>query len=396
MVIKKEVCIIGGGVMGLSSAYYLSRAGKSAVVFERSGIGDGASAACDDMIMMQSKQLGSNLTLALDGLELFRSLGGQLQQDVGYHPCGGMVLIDSARQLSAMEAFVAKQRSYGLDVRIVEKKELRQLQPHVAGWVVASTYCGSDAHIDPLRLLRGFVKNARRLGADIIRPADVTGIDRSGDHWRVTTRQGDVAECDAVLLATGAWTAALGEMLGVHLPVRPRKGHILITEPIPPVSPTHLWSAAYIASKLGVDLVGGRDAFEQEIGHGFVFSRTAEGNHLIGGTRENAGFDKTTHTRVIETILRHAIRYLPILERVHIIRTIAGFRPATPDGRALVGPVPGLPGVFVLAGHEGDGISLCPLMGRAVADMICGRSVDGRFAEFAPERFAAPESTTAR
>jgi sarcosine oxidase subunit beta len=387
MVIHKDICIIGGGIMGFSSAYYLAKAKKSCVVLEMADIGNGASAACDDMIMMQAKQIGTNLAFGIESLELFEGLSGELNQDVGFRLCGGMVLIDDDIQLKKMETFVARQRSMGLDVRIVENAELFRMQPNVNRAVRASTYCAQDAHIDPLLLLYAYVKNAIQRGVEVIRDATANGIRNTGAHWEVTTHEGHVVQAECVLIAAGAWSRQLGELLDVALPVRPRKGHILITEPIPALSPTHLWSAAYIASKLGEDTLGKRDPYEEQIGHGFVFSRTHKGNHLLGGSREFKDFDKALDIRTIETILRYAKHYVPRLADVHIIRTIANFRPATPDGKAIVGSVDGHPGLFVLTGHEGDGISLAPLMGKSMADMICGRAADKRFEAFNQRRF---------
>lgn len=391
MKIKKDVCIIGGGVMGFSSAYYLSRAGHSCAVLEKRDIGNGASAACDDMIMMQAKQIGTNLTFGMEALELFKGLESELEQDIGFGMCGGMVLIDDEATLQKMETFVKRQQSLGLDVRIVEHQELFRMQPNINRKIRASTYCPQDAHIDPLLLLYAYAKNAIRLGTEVIRGASINGLRRMGDHWEVTSEEGHVVEAECVLIAAGAWSAAIGEAIGVPLPVRPRKGHILITEPTPELSTTHLWSAAYIASKLGENTIPDRDPYEAEIGHGFVFSRSYKGNHLLGGSREFVGFDRSTNIRVMETILKYARYYVPKLSSVHIIRAIANFRPATPDGKAIVGPVDGQDGLFVLTGHEGDGISLSPLMGKAIADMICGRPTDRRFEEYNQRRFNGSE-----
>lgn len=388
MAINKDVCIIGGGIMGLAAAYYLSRENKSCVVLEKTDIGNGASASCDDMIMMQSKQIGTNLTFGLECLEQFGKLEQELGQPIGYYPCGGMVLIDDDAQLKKMERFVSRQQQLGLDVRIVEGAELRRMQPNVNPAVRASTFSAQDAHIDPLQLLWAYARNAQRLGTEVVRHAQVSGLRRMGDYWEVTTQQGETVHSETVLIAAGSWSEKIGSLVGVNIPIRPRKGHILITEPIPPLSETHLWSAAYIASKLGEDTVAERDPYEQQIGHGFVFSRSEKGNHLLGGSREFVGFDKSPDLRVVETILKYARHYVPRLKDINIIRIIANFRPATPDGKAIVGAVDNQPGLFVLAGHEGDGISLAPLMGRAISDMICGRSADPRFDEFNQRRFA--------
>ena len=387
MRIKKDVCIIGGGIMGFSSAYYLSKEHRSCVVLEMKDIGNGASAACDDMIMMQAKQIGTNLLFGLEALELFRGLESELRQDIAFYMCGGMVLIDDEQTLQKMESFVTRQQALGLNVRIVENQELFRMQPNINRCIRASTYCPQDAHIDPLLLLYAYAKNAQRLGTEVIRGAAVCTLNRKSTHWEVLTKEGHLIEAECVLIAAGAWSQQLGQSIDVNLPVRPRKGHILITEPIPELSPTHLWSAAYIASKLGENTVPNRAPYEEEIGHGFVFSRSYKGNHLLGGSRQYAGFDKNVDVRVMDVILKYAQHYVPKLAHVNIIRAIANFRPSTPDGKAIIGPVDGRDGLFVLTGHEGDGISLAPLMGRAITDMICGHPTDRRFEEYNQRRF---------
>lgn len=385
---KKDVCIIGGGVMGLSIAYYLSKAGKSVIVLEKKDIGNGASATCDDMIMMQAKQAGINLTLAIDGLELFRGLTAELDSDIGFSPCGGMILIEDETQRGLMEGFVRKQRASGLEIDIVGRDVIDRYQPYVNKDIVSSTYCPWDCQIDPILLLRGYMKAANRLGAQIRRHSEVSGYAPKGDHWCVTVRDGFEVECDNVVIATGAWAKDTGAIVGVELPITPRRGQLVITEQIPVIGKTHLWSAAYLASKLDPSLVPDRSEYAKRVGLGFAFSRTRDGNHVIGSTRENAGFDKTSTARATSAILRQAARYVPVLRQANVIRVISGFRPATPDGKSIVGPVDGRPGLFVCAGHEGDGISLAPITGINVAAMICGGHVDPRFEPLNQRRFS--------
>ncbi|NLK34287.1 MAG: FAD-binding oxidoreductase [Gracilibacteraceae bacterium] len=134
-----------------------------------------------------------------------------------------------------------------------------------------------------------------------------------------------------------------------------------------------------------------RSEYDKEIGLGFAFSRTGEGNYLIGSTRENAGFDKSTNFKAISRILEQTRKYFPIMNQVNIIRTIAGFRPGTKDGSPIIGAVDGFPGLFIAAGHEGDGIALSPITGKIMAEMVQGVGDHKRLDELNLRRFSAAQ-----
>lgn len=323
----KDVCIIGAGVIGLSTAYYLGKRGKSVMVLEMNDVGNGASATCDDMVMMQSKLPGINLTLAIDGLQYFDGLPEELETDIGYARCGGMILIEE-NQLSAMERFVSNQQKCGLKVSIVGRDVIDEKQPYVASDIRHSTYCPWDCQINPLMLLRGFVRGGLKYGVEIKRRSKVEELVQKSDHWEVRSEDGTKVCCENVVIATGSWAPKLGEKLGLDFPITPRRGQLVITEQIPRIGQTHLWSASYLASKIDPTLVPDRTEYEKKIGLGFAFSCTAEGNHVIGSTREQAGYDKSTEVNAFAAILKQAQRYVPILSQVNVIRTISGFRPA--------------------------------------------------------------------
>lgn len=391
MVFKKDVCIIGGGVIGLATAYYLLKAGKSVAVLERAEIGSGASSSCDDMILLQSKKPGIALTLAMESLEMYRDLPRELGMDIGFLSLGGMIIIEDDKQLKIMENFVKQQISYGLDVEIVDRKTLFKKQPHVARYMIASTYSKSDSQVNPLLLMRAFLHNGLRMGMDVFRHTPVIDIDRIGDRWMLKGEKGINIECDSIVIAAGAWSAEIGKMLDIDIPIKPVKGQIAVTEQIAPIGETNCWTAAYIASKHDPYIMPDRSEYDKEIGLGFAFSRTGEGNYLIGSTRENAGFDKSTNFKAISRILEQTRKYFPIMNQVNIIRTIAGFRPGTKDGSPIIGAVDGFPGLFIAAGHEGDGIALSPITGKIMAEMVQGVGDHKRLDELNLRRFSAAQ-----
>lgn len=388
MNLKKDVCIIGGGVMGLATAYYLLKAGKTVAILEKAEVGAGASSACDDMILLQSKKPGIALTLAMESLEIYKGLSDELNMDLGFHSYGGMIIIEDEKQLRIMEEFVKKQVNHGLDVEIVDRSFLFKKQPHVARYMIASTYSKLDSQVNPLALMRGFLHNGYNMGLDLYRNTAVQEIFKFGDHWRVVGNDINV-ECDNVVIAAGAWSAQIGKLLDIDIPITPIKGQLAVTEQIAPIGETNCWTAAYIASKHDPSILGDRDEYDQKIGLGFSFTRAGEGNYLIGSTREHVGFDKNTDFKAIAKILQQARKYFPIMNQVNIIRTIAGFRPGTKDGSPIIGEIDGLPGIFIAAGHEGDGVALCPITGKSVAEMICGVGNHKRLEELNLRRFSA-------
>ena len=372
MNLKRDVCVIGAGLMGLATAYYLLKYGKTVSILEKGEIGGGASGSCDDMILMQSKKPGIALTLAMESLEMYKELPLELGADIGFLTLGGMVLIEDEKQLKIMEGFVKQQVSYGLDVEIVGRDILFKKQPHLARYMIASTYSATDSQVNPLLFMRALLHKGLNMGMDVFRNTPVQEINQTGDHWKVRGKNGVSVECDSVVIAAGAWSGQIGRLLGIDIPIRPVKGQIAITEQIAPIGETNCWTAAYIATKHDPSIMPDRSDYDKEIGLGFAFSRTGEGNYLIGSTREDAGFDKTTNFKAVSRILEQTRHYFPIMNKVNIIRTIAGFRPGTRDGSPIIGSIDGFPGLFIAAGHEGDGIALSPITGKLTAEIVCG------------------------
>ena len=387
---ESDVIVIGGGIIGLACAYYLSERHLSVALLERGEIGGGASGACDDMILLQSKKPGINLQLAFESLELYKSLSDRFDSALELHAMGGMIFIETPEQLEIMTKFVESQREYGLPVEILDVKDVRRKQPHVTSSVVASTFCPIDSQVSPFKVCYTFLRAARERGAAIRAGDPVSGITQNGDFdWIVSTQSGTSYRAPYVVNAAGAWASQLAAMIGVELPIVPKRGQIVVTEKLPPVGETNVWSAQYIASKLqpsGTDAGSASDP----LGLGFSFSRTGHGTYLIGSTRESVGYDTGTTYEAISRIVGQAVRYFPIFRHIHLIRSFSGLRPATADGKPIIGEAPGKKGFITAAGHEGDGIALAPVTGKIVADLIAGTTSTLPVAELAPDRFAVP------
>ena len=165
---KADVVVIGGGVIGSSIAYYLSKRKIPVVLLESGAIGSGTSSACDGLIFLQTKKPGTHLKLAMESGRLYETLSEELDFNIEYRNCGGMILIESELELQAMRRHVEDQKDAGLDVSLIEKSLATEMAPCLSQNFIASTYSPRDGQVNPICLVRAFIKAARRLGAKIL------------------------------------------------------------------------------------------------------------------------------------------------------------------------------------------------------------------------------------
>ena len=159
-------------------------------------------------------------------------------------------------------------------------------------------------------------------------------------------------------------------MIIVDIPVLPQRGQILVTEPNDPVLDKIVSGAEYLGTKANIEELMPREEDAVKLGLGFTAGQTVSGNILLGSTREFAGFDNNTTPEAINAIARNAIRYLPWIENLDVIRSFAGLRPYSPDGLPILGTVKGVKGFYLATGHSGDGIGLAPITGKLVSELV--------------------------
>lgn len=383
-----DVAVIGGGAIGTAITYYLAKQGVNVVLIDRNDVCSGTSSACDKAVSMQTKNPGLPLELALEGLELYQTLADELEYDIEFQQCGGMIPIENEAQLAIMKNFIKQQRSIGLNVDLLDINEARKIQPSFSPNLVASTYSPTDGRVNPLNLTFGFAQAAKRNGALIKTGAEVKEIvTKAGAIDKIVTTAGDI-KTKTVVNACGVWAPFIGKMVGIEIPIKPRRGQLLVTETVPEnFVTTEIWSARYIVAKHNVEMLRREDPVAAELGVGLSVSMSAEGYLLLGGTREFVGYDTNTTPEALTAIIRNATNILPYLKNVHIIRTFAGLRPYTPDGMAILGPVKSLSGFIMAAGHEGDGIALAPVTGRIIAEYIVNGTEHKAFKELSLHRF---------
>jgi sarcosine oxidase subunit beta len=375
-----DVVVVGGGVIGTSVAYHLARRKVSVALLERGELAAGSSGACDGLVFLQSKKPGIHLQLAMESKRRFERLSRELPIPIEYRACGGLVVIESDDEFEAMRRYVRRQRRHGLDVALIDGAVARELEPALSPAVCGAAFSPMDGQVNPIALTLGFGLGARRLGAQLHPGTRAIGLRRHGERIVGVETDRGCFSTGTVVNAAGVFAPALGEKAGVAVPIRPRRGQILVTEPVQPLIRHCMISAGYIAAK-----------FEPELartgGEGISAEQTESGSLLLGSTREFVGFDRSTTPAGLGAIARKTASILPALLRLSVIRSFAGLRPWTPDGLPILGPVEGLDGFVMAAGHEGDGIALSPITGALIAQQIAEGRTDIPLDAFRLSRF---------
>jgi glycine/D-amino acid oxidase-like deaminating enzyme len=265
---------------------------------------------------------------------------------------------------------IAKLKANGLDVEIVDGDGARAAMPVLGPLVIGASICRPDSIINPLELVTSYARHARRLGATLCTGTEVTGIECRGNKiMGVQTNRGCIAT-SKVVDACGVWSSMVARMVGFDLPVKPRKGELLVTEPVPPFIKGTLIAARYLVSKTSTAVSSEAPGASRTVG--VTLAQARRGNLIVGSTREFAGYDRRSTYAGIHELAHQLVEIVPALKSIRVIRSYAGLRPITPDGLPVIGGLPGMPDFVVATGHEGDGIVLSAVTASIVTNLITG------------------------
>ncbi|MER7894258.1 FAD-binding oxidoreductase [Micromonospora sp. NPDC094482] len=378
-----DLVVVGAGVVGAASAYFSALAGLRVLVVERGAIAGGTSSAGEGNLLVSDKEAGPELDLALYSQRIWREDLAEHGDLWEFESKGGLVVAASEQSLASLRALTVHQRRCGVEVRDVAPGELRDYESHLSPGLAGGAHYPQDAQVQPMLLAAHLLRLAREHGAEVRTNTEVTGFLRAGDRVSgVRTPGGDIP-AGAVLNAAGTWAGAVAGLAGVSVPVLPRRGFILVTQPMPPRTIRHkVYAAEYVGD------VASSDAALQTSP---VVEGTAGGTILIGASRERVGFDRTVSVTAISTLAAKAIALFPMLRQVRAMRTYFGFRPYCPDHLPVLGPDPRAPGLWHACGHEGAGIGLSAGTGKLIAQALLGQRTELDLTPFAPDRFADAE-----
>ncbi|KEK24240.1 NAD(P)/FAD-dependent oxidoreductase [Bacillus gaemokensis] len=363
-----DVLVIGGGIIGSAIAYYVSKCGRNVTLLERGELASGTSSRCDGNILAIDKDPGFDSQMSLESQKLVDQLATELSHSFEYRAPGSILVCESEEEMIAAEKWVKRQKDVGLPFRMLDKQDIRQESPYFADDLLGGLECATDSTVNPYLLSFSLLDEAKRQGTEVQLHTEVRSIRKDVRGMFIVETSNGTFTANKVVNAAGVWSPIIGEMMNVDIPIQPRKGHIIVASRQEPVGMRKVMEFGYLISKFG----GTRhvDAETEKYGVALVFEPTESQNFLIGSSRQFAGFQTKVDTNVIRCIAKRAIRFYPKMADMLLIRTYAGLRPWTADHLPIISHVEEVPGFYIAAGHEGDGISLAAITGKLIAEMI--------------------------
>lgn len=374
-----DVVVVGAGIVGAACAYYLACGGLQVCVLERGGIAAGASSAGEGNILVSDKIPGPELELAMPARRVWLELRQELPDDFELEQKGGIIVAENDEQLIALHAAAGRLQSAGVQTIALDPTSLRKEEPHLAKDVAGGILFPEDMQVQPMLACSALLREARRRGATFQPYTSLVGVekDAAGAIREVKTVEGSIVT-PRLVNAAGPWSGEVARLAGSELPIQPRKGHIIVTEPLPKIVRHKVYEAGY------VETVSSDDAAVQIAA---VVEGTKSGTLLLGSSRQRVGFDSTVEKSVIRAIARRAVRFFPVLATVNALRAYVGFRPFAPDHLPVIGADGRVPGLYQIGGHEGAGIGLGPISAKLLSQMILGQAPELDMSPFDPGRF---------
>lgn len=351
----RSAIVVGAGIVGAACAARLAEAGVAVHVVEARRIASGATAAGMGHILVLDDS-EAQLALTRLGRELWDDLREAFPAAVERDPCGTMWVAADEEELDAARQRHAFYAERGIPSQVVDADTLYRHEPNLRPGLAGGLRIVEDSVVYPPTATAHLLETARRSGATI---SEETPVSRCEDGV-VHLADGTHLEADVVIVAAGIATPHLVEL--PDLVIQPKKGHLAITSRCPGFVHHQLVELGYLKSAHG----GERTSVA------FNVQPRATGQILIGSSRQLDTDDPVVEPEILARMLRRAIEFLPGLAQLPIVRTWAGFRPATPDNLPVVGPVPGHPGLWIASGHEGVGITTSLSTAQILAERLLG------------------------
>lgn len=369
-----DAIVIGAGVVGAACARELAGAGLSVLVLDASAAASGTSGQGEGNILVSDKEPGPELSLAQRSLLLWDRLDAELEDDLPgavradlpaleYERKGGLVVATASASSAPLLRFARDQRDAGVDARALSAADALRLEPDLNPAVDAAVHYPEDSQVQPVAATEALLAAARARGTRTVFGAKVTGalVGKSGLTGVSSTLGNHSAGC--VIVAAGPWSGQVAALLGGSVPVRPRRGIVLVTTRMP----HRIFHKVYDA-----DYVGAVSSGDSALQTSSVIESTRAGTVLVGSSRRQQGFDASLDIEAVRQVAAKAIGIFPFLANAAVMRVYGGFRPYMPDHLPVIGPDPHVPGLWYATGHEGAGIGLSLGTGEMLRDLITG------------------------
>lgn len=373
----RSIVIIGAGVVGLSVAYECLRRGYQVTVLEKGCCGGQASGAAAGMLAPYSENgEGADpfFQLCQASLKLFPSWVQALQKETGiafeYTNSGSLNVVFHEADVLSMETKVLWQRQQGVTAEIVEGAALAKMEPHLSREIVSAIYYPEESHLYAPDYVYALEKVCIKHGAKIYEHVSNLHLSYHRDGVTIDMEMENSSQHshlqvhgEELVLSTGAWAKEWEHIFGVRLPVHPIRGQICAYRAVPKFKHIVFGSQGYLVEK-------------------------ANGSIVCGASEDIAGFNTQITEKGISRLIRWGGKLCPSLKEQQPFHSWAGLRPATPDGRPLIGRLRKANRVILAAGHYRNGILLSPITAQMVADLIDGKKTNDQLHDFDPERFS--------
>ena len=370
---KADVVIIGGGIVGLSIAYYLAlkRAGKI-VLFEKGQLGEGSTSRCVGGIRTQfSTEI--NIRFSLESLKTFEQFKEEFGVDPEFKKIGYLFLATTEGEIGAFRENIKLQRKFNIPVELLSPDEIRSRWPYLrTDDILGGTFCSWDGYAGPSEVLSGFVNGAKRAGVKICEGMEIRGISLARGRIRSVKTKDEEIFTPVVVNAGGPRAASIGGMVGIKIPVKPLRRQIFITAPF--------------------HVTNGPIPLTIDFHRGWYFRREGNGLLLSGPIDPEPSFNLNTDYKAMAETSENAMVRVPALEKARIARGWAGLYEISPDHHAILGKVPEVEGLILANGLSGHGFQHSPAVGKVISELITdgdARTID--ISSLSIERFEKGE-----
>jgi glycine/D-amino acid oxidase-like deaminating enzyme len=367
-----DLCIVGGGLVGATTAYYAAKAGLRVELLEGSELASGASGAAFGGVSVSIYSYATPVVpswyvdLSKASLELYKQAKEELGHPLDLKTPGSVDPFHGEEATKGGLERVRGLQACGVPCELLDRKQITEVEPALSDLAESAIYCPVDAHVTPPCVVWAFAKHARRLGANLRTGVRALSfIENAGRVIGVRTSEGDVY-AGTVVNAAGGGAAALAKSIGIDLPVQYSRGQMFVTERVPPLLRTYVHN----------------------------IKQAPAGTIVFGATRESGVNNTQTTIDGTREIINWATGLVPALAKLKLLRAWAGVRPVPPDGYPIIGKTDGVDGLLTAVMHRG--VTLAPVVGNILADLAARGTTAHDIAPYNLSRFGAAKDNAAK
>lgn len=350
-----EVVVIGGGIIGTSTAYNLAKKGvRDVVLVEKGFLASGSTGRCGAGVRTQWGT-EMNCLLAKKSLEILENINEELdyEGDREFKQGGYLLLAYTEREVSQFKKNVELQNRLGIPSRLISVDEAKEIVPFLnTDGVISGAFCQKDGHANPFLVVQAYANAAKRLGVEINTFTTVKDIVMENGKVKSVVTDKGIIETNRVVNAAGGYAQVVANMAGLKLPNYAERHQILVTEPVNPILKPMVMSFS-------------ANYYIQQTPHGSFIMGYGDGN-------EKPGFNIDSEWEFLEVMSKKAVTLLPPLGRLRVVRQWAGLYEMTPDRQPIIGDSPELEGYYVATGFSGHGFMLGPVTGLLMSELMTG------------------------